>query len=178
MVDDKNERETSVTTENDLIGIYRQTVRPLYAYVSCRTGGQRALAEDIVQETFIRAWEAWSRRPARDPMAWLRTVAHNLLVSHFRKMQPGSLTALAFDPPGEEPDLSRPEAVTRLQWGLSRVSRGRARLLESYYFDDKSVRNIAAEGGISERAVEGRLRRAREALRKQLVRFDAAERGK
>jgi RNA polymerase sigma-70 factor (ECF subfamily) len=177
MVNEKNGQETQVTMENDLIGVYRQTVRPLYAYVSCRTGGQRALAEDIVQETYIRAWEAWKHRPARDPMAWLRTVAHNLLVSHFRKVQPGSLTGTAYDPAGEAPDLSRPETVARLQWGLGRIGRGRARLLESFYFEEKSVREIAADGRISERAVEGRLRRAREALRRQLARFDSTQRG-
>lgn len=167
-----------MTSENDLLGIYRATVRPLYAYVSCRTGGQKALAEDIVQETYIRAWETWGRRPAREPMAWLRTVAHNLLVSHFRRMQPNSLTGLGFEPAGEDPDLSRPEDVARLQWGLARISRNRARLLESFYFEERPVRDIAAEGKISDRAVEGRLRRAREALRRQLLRFDAAEREK
>lgn len=35
--------------------MYRQTIRPLYAYVSRRCGGDRALAEDVVQETWLRA---------------------------------------------------------------------------------------------------------------------------
>jgi len=166
-----------VTSENELLRIYRETVHPLYAYVSCRAGGQRALAEDIVQETYIRAWESWDRKPARIPLAWLITVAHNLLVSHFRRIQPGSLSGLDIDPAGESPDMTRPETVARLQWGLARISRSRARLLESFYFEEKPVRDIAAEGKTSERAVEGRLRRAREALRRQLVRFDNAERG-
>lgn len=166
-----------MASESELLNIYRQTVHPLYAYVSCRTGGQRALAEDIVQETYIRAWESWTRRPARDPMAWLKTVAHNLLVSHFRRIQPGSLTGLGFEPAGESPDLSRSESVARLQWGLARISLGRAHLLESFYFEEKSVRDIAAAGRMSVRAVEGRLRRAREALGRQMARGDRIERG-
>ena len=37
---------------NELILEYRKTIRPLYAFVSRRVGGDRALAEDLVQETW------------------------------------------------------------------------------------------------------------------------------
>ncbi|MCZ6745105.1 MAG: sigma factor-like helix-turn-helix DNA-binding protein, partial [Alphaproteobacteria bacterium] len=44
-------------------------------------------------------------------------------------------------------------------------------LLEAFHFEGKSVAEIAAEHGVSERAVEGRLRRARAKLRKKLDRI-------
>lgn len=159
-----------MVTEPELIAIYRQTVHPLYAYVSCRTGGQRELAEDIVQETYIRAWEHWRRKPADTPLAWLKTVARNLLVSHYRRIQPRSLEDLGFDPAADTPDLSQPGTVALLQWGLARIKRSRALLLESFYFDEQQIQKIADEHKISVRAVEGRLRRARQDLRKKLER--------
>ena len=79
-------------TQDTLVTLYREEVGPLYGYVSRRTAGNRALSEDIVQETFLRAvrnWRADGLPPA--PQAWLRRVAHNLLMSHCRKNRPESL---------------------------------------------------------------------------------------
>ena len=42
-------------SEQELIETYRRTVGPLYAYVSRRVGGDRSLAEDLVQDTWMRA---------------------------------------------------------------------------------------------------------------------------
>lgn len=163
--------------EFDLMSIYRETVHPLYRYVSRRTGGQRELAEDIVQETFIRAFEHWRKTTVRNHLAWLKTVAHNLLVSHYRRIQPHSLDEIGLDPVTKKPDLDTPNTVTWVQWGLTRLKRKQARILEMFYFDEKTVANISTELKISERAVEGRLRRARAALRSQLERFQRAKGG-
>jgi RNA polymerase sigma-70 factor (ECF subfamily) len=166
-----------VISDEELMAIYHETVRSLYAYVSRRTGGQRELAEDIVQETYIRAWDHWHRRKVRQPLAWLKTVARNLLASHFRRLQTRSLDQMNFDPAAEVPDLNAPVAVAWVQWGLARLKKGQARILESFYFDELPVREIAREWKLSERAVEGRLRRARQALRRQLERAQRARGG-
>jgi DNA-directed RNA polymerase specialized sigma24 family protein len=47
-----------VLDEDEIIQEYRQTIGPLYAYVSRRVGGDRGLAEDLVQETWMRALDA------------------------------------------------------------------------------------------------------------------------
>lgn len=44
------------------------------------------LAEDIVSETFLKAMKAWSHKGIPEyPKAWLRKVAQNLLIEHFRR---------------------------------------------------------------------------------------------
>lgn len=44
------------------------------------------LAEDIVSDTFMKALKAWSHKGIPDfPKAWLRKVAQNLLIEHFRR---------------------------------------------------------------------------------------------
>ena len=63
------------------------------------------------------------------------------------------------------------ENASLVSWGLSRLRRAHAEILEAFYFDGKSVRDIARERSLSERAVEGRLRRARAKLGKIIHRI-------
>jgi DNA-directed RNA polymerase specialized sigma24 family protein len=67
------------------------------------------------------------------------------------------------------PNSGAPGAA--LHRALEQLPRDRSRLLELYHFDGLSVAQIAARLGVSERAVEGRLRRARHGLRRQLQSF-------
>ena len=155
--------------EEALAQVYRETIRPLYRYVSRRVGGDRGLAEDLVQETWMRALDAWPVRGVPDePLAWLTRVARNTLVSHFRRVPPIPIDPATIDleAPGFQPDL--PGSATILGWGLARLRRSHAEVLEAFYVDGKSVREIAADRRTSERAIEGRLRRAREKLKKVL----------
>jgi RNA polymerase sigma-70 factor (ECF subfamily) len=159
-------------SESDLIETYRRTVGPLYGYVSRRVGGDAGLAEDLVQDTWMRAIAAWrAKGPPAEPLAWLVRVARNTLVSHFRRAGPQLVEPAVLDrieaAPSSVPD--DPGAAAAIGWGLARVRRAHAELLEEFYFAGKSVREIALDRATSERAIEGRLRRAREKLRKQLV---------
>ena len=61
--------------ETILIRTYRESVHPLFEYVSRRCGGDRSLAEDVVQETWLRAVVAWEKSGFPEtPLAWLKTV--------------------------------------------------------------------------------------------------------
>jgi RNA polymerase sigma-70 factor (ECF subfamily) len=161
-----------VIVENELLQVYRSTVQPLYAYVSCRAGRERELAEDTVQEAYMRALAHWRRNgQPREPLAWLKTVARNLLISHYRRIQPRSLQELDLDIESDDwiPDNQNDKAA--LYMCLSKLSSRNSRLLEAFYFEEKSIRDIAAASGLSERAVEGRLRRARQKLGKIFGRY-------
>src|SRR5215212_6643352 len=72
-------------TEDEVRRIYRDTLDDFYGVVSRRCDGDRDLAEDVVQETWLRAVRAWRADgvPER-PLAWLTTVAARLLSNHFR----------------------------------------------------------------------------------------------
>ena len=158
--------------EEDVLRVYRETIRPLYAYVSRRVGGDRSLAEDLVQETWMRALDCW---PARglpdDPMAWLVRVAHKTLVSHFRRRRPVSIDPALIEIEDERFSPAAPDSAAVIGWGLAQLRRGHADVLEAFYFDGKSVREIATAHSTSERAIEGRLRRARAKLKTKLDRI-------
>jgi len=127
------------------------------------------LAEDLVQDTWMRALDSWPRRGVPDdPAAWLMRVARNTLVSHFRSIRPEPVDPASIDLEADRFAPDTPDTATIVGWGLARLRRTHADLLEAFYFDGKSVRQIATERSLSERAVEGRLRRARAKLKRKL----------
>jgi RNA polymerase sigma factor (sigma-70 family) len=158
--------------EEELIRTYRETIRPLYAYVSRRVGGDVGLAEDLVQETWMRALDAWPGKGIpNEPLAWLLRVARNTLVSHFRRFRPEPIDPASIDLEAQTLSPEAPEAAAVVGWGLARLRRAHADILEAFYFEGQSVSEIAKARSLSERAVEGRLRRARARLKKKLERI-------
>lgn len=153
-----------------IIETYRDTIRPLYQFISRRAGGSRQLTEDITQETYLRAVAHWrdGRRP-ENALAWLQTVARNLLLNHYRRRQPQSLEVSNIECILDAAPVVGPDAAGLVYWGLARIGRRPRRVLEAFYIEGQSTRTIADELGISERAVEGRLRRARQTLKRKLT---------
>src|SRR4029453_14985082 len=85
-------------SEQRIVAIYRQTIVPLYGYVSRHCGGDRTLAEDVTQETWLRAVREWRRKGVPDqPIAWLTTVARNILISYYRTKPPTPLESVSAD---------------------------------------------------------------------------------
>jgi RNA polymerase sigma factor (sigma-70 family) len=160
-------------TESQLTSIYRETLDSLYGYVSRRCEGERQVAEDVTQETWLRAVREWRRAGRPDnPLAWLTTVARNLLSNHYRQHAGVPIDEVTpseiVDRLTREEDLDSAELVSLVNDALSRLPAGEAGLLEAFHFERQRIAQIAQQHGISERAVEGRLRRARERLRREL----------
>jgi RNA polymerase sigma-70 factor (ECF subfamily) len=161
--------------EKTLVETYQKSVHSLYAYVARRCGSDRGLAEDVTQETWLRAVRAWRNGDAPDrPLAWLKTVARNLILNYYRRAPMVSMESLSPDwesrylTDAQSGEAQR-EASDALNWGLARLRPAQAELLETFYLDGRSVRDIAKEKGLSEKAVEGRLSRARKKLRKKMA---------
>jgi len=155
--------------QEEVIQVYYETIRPLYAYVSRRVGGNVSLAEDLVQETWMRALNSWSSKGiAREPLAWLRRVARNTLVDHFRRVR---LQPISMEAPDIENLPANHDAAVAVSWAMVRLRRSHSEVLEAFYFEGKTVPEIATDYALSERAVEGRLRRARAGMKKKLDRI-------
>lgn len=160
-------------TEAIIIAIYRETVGPLYGFVSRKCDGERAVAEDITQETWLRAVREWRRAGVpENPIGWLTTVARNLLLNQVRRPESlpldevapeRLLAAMERDAPMENADVTG-----AVRAALTRMPPDEARLLEDFHFERRRMAQLADQYGITERAVEGRLRRARERLRREL----------
>ncbi len=162
-------RRTAEDRTADIAEMYRATIHSLYRFVARRTGRSRQLAEDVTQETYLRAVAEWSDgRTPEQPLAWLQTVARNILLNHYRRRRPEALDASLVERALATAPLEDPDTTVIVYAGLARLRRPARRLLEAFYIEGRSTRAIADELGVSERAVEGRLRRARQSLEKRL----------
>lgn len=154
----------------DFDRLYRETyprlVRTLYAVL-----GDRAAAEDCVQEAFVRAYRAWPRfRPERPAEAWLHQIALNVGISHRRKMRLREVGELVrrlgrpAPPPDPTEAVERGEVVAALRRLPPRVAA--AFVLRHYH--GYNNREIAQATGVSERTVGARLAQARRQLALEL----------
>ena len=93
----------------------------LVSRLSYILGGDRAAAEDLAQETFMRAWQAMPGGLDRERQrAWLRRAGHNLAIDELRRRSRRSAAALDHEndaastaAAAAEPDAAR-EALERL----------------------------------------------------------------
>jgi RNA polymerase sigma-70 factor (ECF subfamily) len=156
-------------SEDDIRRIYQETIDDLYGFVARRCDGDRDLAEDVTQETWLRAVRVWYADGLPDnPVGWLTTVSRNLLANHFRRHPFESLDEVADETVLTIEPSARVERRGLIARALARLPLPQMRLLEAFHFDRRPVAEIAAAQGLSERAVEGRLRRARQKLRHEI----------
>jgi len=155
--------------EQQWLTIYRETVHPLYGYMAKRTGGNQALTEDIVQESYLRALDNWKLKTVPDtPLAWLKRVARNILIDYLRQKRWDVKAGPDFDPDSGSRTSEDEFESLEIFLAITSLGKKKARILEAFYYEGLSVREIAKEMGFSERAVEGLLRRARQSLKSLL----------
>ena len=156
--------------EAEFLRLYHETVRPLYAYVARRACGDRELAEDVTQESWLRAVAAWTEQGLpREPLAWLKTAAQNLVADHFRNASRRRLAREELELDAQVVAPATVSAAALVQQGLAQLRGPDAQLIAEFHIDGASVRELAAARACSEKAIEGRLRRARVALAQVLA---------
>jgi RNA polymerase sigma-70 factor, ECF subfamily len=164
------------TGERDLRALYDAHALALLAYALRLCDGDRALAEDLVQETLVRAWRHLDRLdPAAGPVRpWLFTVAQHLAIDahRARRARPPEVGDVALD---AVPGLDRIEStldrivVTDALQSLSKEHR--AVIVETYY-RGRTVAEAAGVLGVPPGTVKSRCYYALRALKLAL-----AERG-
>ncbi|MBU0640834.1 MAG: RNA polymerase sigma factor [Planctomycetes bacterium] len=181
---------SAATSSFALPRAFDRTAPALYRYFVVRTGGDTHLADDLMQQVWVQAAGSRADVPANESEFWLRGIAKNLLRSHWRKQtrrpahvplaDPALAAELAERLVSEELPpliLTRREVQEQLLLALTELPASQQELIVGHYFNGRSHADLAAESGLSERAVEGRLYRARQALQRKLQHLDVAERG-
>jgi RNA polymerase sigma-70 factor (ECF subfamily) len=132
-------------------------VSQLYAYTR-----DLALAEDLVQEAFVRVVPRWSKiSKYDDPVGWIRRVAWNLATSDWRRSR--RARAVASRMREERVAEPSPDRVVLVQ-ALGTLPPAVRRVVVMFYLADMSLADIAEFERISENAVKQRLHRGRVAL--------------
>lgn len=152
-------------------GVIREHGAALLAYVT-RLTGDRYLAEDIVQETWLRAWRHADRLTADkgSVRGWLMRTAHNVTIDQHRsrKARP---TEIAFE--GESltnkavqsapsDDVEDRMLINEL---LDHLSPAHRRTVLEVYVTDRTVTSAASALGVPVGTVKSRLHHAMRNLR-------------
>ena len=130
--------------------------------------------EDCLSEVSMRVWEKIGQFDGEKGSfhAWLTAITRNTALNHPRKASGSSAEELSESTPS--PELSPEEALLKkerqeaLKTALSRLSYKDRLLFYRKYYYRQSTAQIAAELGMTERAVEGKLYRVKKQLRKSL----------
>jgi RNA polymerase sigma-70 factor (ECF subfamily) len=136
-----------------------------YAWWLCR---DRHLAEDVLQETFARAWKSWAElRDLALAKAWLVTILRNELARAYSRNKP----TLDIDEVSEAELPALPSFESQLETTqlVSRLPETYREPLLLQVLGGFSCAEIAGLLGTSEGAVMTRLTRARQALRQQFA---------
>ena len=130
--------------------------------------------EDCLSEVSMRVWEKIGQFDGEKGSfhAWLTAITRNTALNHARRASGSSAEELSESTPS--PELSPEEALLKkerqeaLKTALSRLSYKDRLLFYRKYYYRQSTAQIAAELGMTERAVEGKLYRLKKQLRKSL----------
>lgn len=144
--------------------LYRRHRGALFRFV-LRSLKHRAAAEELFQEVWMRVIEARTRyAPQARFTTWLYTIAHNLLVDHWRK-KGLSLVQLDEEELGAAPDnperqAEAREALARFLHALEALPAAQREAFLLHEEGGLTAAEIAAATGSNEEAAKSRLRYA------------------
>ncbi|CAM5300189.1 RNA polymerase sigma factor SigL [Streptomyces spiroverticillatus] len=171
------------TDERALAALQREHGTALFGFLLGLTHGDRQRAEDLVQETLVRAWqhpEALSSD--HDSMRpWLFTVGRRLAIDarRARRARPSEVTAEVLDHSPAPVDLAERSATELDVRQAVRALRTEHReVLVQVYFRGRSVAEASTELGIPEGTVKSRTYYALRALRTVLPGYDVGVGGR
>ncbi len=147
--------------------VYDAYHRVIFTHIWHRVGHDTDLAEDMAQETFTHAFAGLAQfHPNGSYLTYLYTIAHNLLVNHYRS--PGTVSLESAPTPCVEPwqDIVRDDENERLWRAVRDLSPIDHTVLYGKYHDGLSVHELAMLCGKSDNAIKLALVRARKRLAK------------
>jgi RNA polymerase sigma-70 factor (ECF subfamily) len=148
------------------VALFDQLHGPVTGYLY-RMTGSRETADDLAQETFLKAYQAFRHSaPDRNPRAWVFRIATNVAISHHRRRR--LIRWLPFVPGAAEPvDDSLAETVgarVEIDAALRRIGPRHAGILLLRHQFDLPIEEVAQSLGVSPNTAKVRLFRARKAF--------------
>ncbi len=145
----------------------------------------KADAEDLVQDTMLRAYRAIDRFDGRHPRAWLLTIMRNAAINRVRRKRPELLR----DPDltmervaNTDPDTANVEAIVvdtvfdaEVERALQSLSEKFIEVIEMVDLNGLSYQEAADAIGVPVGTVMSRLHRARAKIRKHLATSEVAK---
>ncbi|MBA2698316.1 MAG: sigma-70 family RNA polymerase sigma factor [Nocardioidaceae bacterium] len=149
--------------------LHNEHAAALWGFCMRLTGQDRAHAEDVVQETLLRAWRNFKvlDKSQGSVRAWLFTVARNIVIDEWRTRRSQSEFSVADVPDATVAD-DRTDGLL-LSWivaeAVTKLSPEHRAVLLECYFRGVSVAEAARRLGVPEGTVKSRTHYALRALR-------------
>lgn len=164
--------------------LYRRTCSAAYKTAAVLIKDEDVVM-DILQDSYVKAFR--NLHQLREPdkfRAWMKRIIHNGAVDWLRKRKPEVFSEMSYDSEGtvDIPDdriCSLPEAVidrneTARIMGeiLDGLSPDHRAVIVMYYYEQMTVKNIAAELGVNENTVKSRLLHGRKNIEAAVRRLE------
>jgi RNA polymerase sigma-70 factor (ECF subfamily) len=165
---------TALADEQLLRALFDEHAPALLSYALRLVDGDRGRAEDVVQETLLRAWRhPEALAPERgSPRPWLFAVARRIAVdAHRRRLaRPQEVgDQVLAQIPTQDDDLDRAMDEWLVADALAALSRAHREVLAQTYFAGRSVAEAASVLGVPPGTVKSRTHYALQALRLALL---------
>jgi RNA polymerase sigma-70 factor, ECF subfamily len=147
--------------------LYDEHGAALTAYVQRLVHGDRQVAEDIVQETLLRAWKHTDRTPAPAWRPWLFVTARHLVIdtARARRSRPVTVRPDLIDVAGQDDGLDAALDAVLVTDALRALSEEHRQVLFDAYYRGQTAAQIADARGLPAGTVRSRLHYALRALR-------------
>ncbi|WP_099039780.1 sigma-70 family RNA polymerase sigma factor [Mycobacterium neglectum] len=161
---------TTAAATTGVQGLYDEHARALWHY-AWRLTGDASRAQDVVQETLLRAWQhpEVTNDSERSARSWLFTVARNMIIDESRTLRFRREVSAADD--SGVPERACPDQVDAaldrmlINTALARLTPDHRAVVQRSYVKGWSTADIAADLGIAEGTVKSRLHYALRTLR-------------
>ncbi|WP_038044503.1 sigma-70 family RNA polymerase sigma factor [Thermocrispum agreste] len=159
-------------TGTDINQVIKEHGPALLAYAIRLTGGDRHLAEDVLQETWLRAWKNADRLTEElgSIRGWLRRIAHNVAIDLHRSRKARPTEVNLSDPMlhnaatvADPTDLI--DTRIDLDEALEKLSPSHRTTVKKIYFEDRTTATAASMLGIPAGTVKSRIHNALNNLR-------------
>ena len=156
--------------------VYRRLALPLLKFLVKRMGGDQAAAEEVFARTISAAWESWhSFRHKSSYFTWICRIGLNKIADYYRdQVNYNSRWVLPVLEDIAQADTNQLDPYERaalselraaMRECLDLLPDEKRKLLQFRYWREMTIKEISKLTGSSERAVEGKIYRAKKILK-------------
>ena len=159
---------TAVGDRRAFAALYQATSRKLYG-VALKVIWRRDLADDVLQETYLRIWKnAQSYEPKHgSPITWMVAIARNAAIDAIRRRQRADaestetdLTSIAAELPDPLDEIAMARERHRAFAAFKKLDAEKRDIILAAYLRGQSREQLAAQLGVPVNTVKSRLHRA------------------